>query len=71
MSRPNAESQTRLVRAFSAVERWGQRLPDPLTLFLVMAGLVIVLSAIFAGATEELPREFPGKAKTSLCPELA
>ena len=43
-----------LVRAFSAVERWGQRLPDPLTLFAIMAALVVVLSAIFAGATAEV-----------------
>ena len=63
MSQPNAESQTRLVRAFSAVERWGQRLPDPLTLFLIMAGLVIVLSAIFAGATEEVASRVPGEGK--------
>ena len=32
---------------FSAVERWGQRLPDPLTLFAVMAAIVVVASGIF------------------------
>ena len=46
MKQPNPST---LVRAFSAVERWGQRLPDPLTLFAIMAALVVILSGIFAG----------------------
>ena len=51
MKQPNPST---LVRAFSAVERWGQRLPDPLTLFAIMAALVVVLSGIFAGANAEV-----------------
>ena len=43
-----------LVRFFSAVERWGQKLPDPLTLFAVMAALVAIASALFAGANAEV-----------------
>ena len=45
---------SRLVRVFSAVERWGQRLPDPLTLFAVMAAIVVVASGIFAGMSAEV-----------------
>ena len=47
-------SQTRLVRAFSAVERWGQKLPDPLTLFAAMALLVVLVSALFVGTSAEV-----------------
>ena len=47
-------NQSRLVRAFSAVERLGQRLPDPLTLFLLMSLLVIVVSALFAGTSADV-----------------
>jgi aminobenzoyl-glutamate transport protein len=54
MSQPAPASQTKLVRIFSAVERWGQRLPDPLTIFVIMAGLVVVLSAIFAGISDDV-----------------
>ncbi len=43
-----------LVRLFSAVEKWGQRLPDPLTLFAIMAALVAVLSALFSGTSAEV-----------------
>ena len=66
MSQPSAEQQSRLVRVFSAVERWGQRLPDPLTLFLIMAGMVVVLSAIFAGATEEVVQRTGEKKAVSV-----
>ena len=47
-------TQTRLVRIFSAVERWGQKLPDPLTLFAGMALLVVLVSAVFAGTNAEV-----------------
>ena len=53
----DASEQTKpstLVRLFSAVERWGQKLPDPLTLFAIMAALVVVTSAIFAGLSAEV-----------------
>ena len=50
-----AEQQAgRLVRALSAVERAGQKLPDPLTLFFLMAGLVVVASALAEGMTAEV-----------------
>ena len=45
---------SKLVAVFSAVERWGQRLPDPLTLFAVMAALVALASMLFAGASAEV-----------------
>ena len=34
---------------FGAVERMGQRLPDPLTLFFGMGALVVLVSALFVG----------------------
>ncbi|MEE2901197.1 MAG: AbgT family transporter [Myxococcota bacterium] len=43
-----------LIRFFGAVERLGQRLPDPLTLFCVMALIVVVVSALFSGASAEV-----------------
>ncbi len=45
---------SRLVRIFSAVERYGQKLPDPLTLFAIMAGLVVLASGLFAGTSAEV-----------------
>ena len=47
-------SPSRLVRFFSAVERWGQRLPDPLTLFAIMAALVVLMSALFQGLSAQV-----------------
>lgn len=47
-------SPSKLVQIFSAVERMGQRLPDPLTLFFIMAGLVVLVSALFVGASAEV-----------------
>ncbi len=49
----NAQSSA-LVRAFSAVEKWGQKLPDPLTLFAVMAALVVLVSGLFVGTSAEV-----------------
>ncbi|MEC8051501.1 MAG: AbgT family transporter, partial [Myxococcota bacterium] len=43
-----------LVRFFGAVERMGQRLPDPLTLFFGMGALVVLVSALFVGASAEV-----------------
>ena len=54
MAESAENTPSKLVRVFSAVERWGQRLPDPLTLFAVMAALVAVASALFAGANAEV-----------------
>jgi aminobenzoyl-glutamate transport protein len=49
-----AQEQSRLVKAFSTIERVGQKLPDPLTLFFLMAGLVILVSALTAGVSEDV-----------------
>jgi aminobenzoyl-glutamate transport protein len=49
-----AGDQSRLVRWLSGVERLGNRLPDPLTLFFLMAGLVVLASAAFAGVSAEV-----------------
>ena len=54
MADASTTQSSRLVRLFSAVERWGQKLPDPLTLFAIMAALVAVLSALFSGTTAEV-----------------
>ena len=54
MSSSNQAAQGPLVRALSAVERVGQRLPDPLTLFFLMAGLVVVVSALTAGTSADV-----------------
>ncbi len=54
MSDAANEQPSVLVRAFGAVERWGQRLPDPLTLFAIMAGLVILASALLVGTSAEV-----------------
>ena len=47
-------SPSKLVQLFSAVERMGQRLPDPLTLFFIMAGFVVLVSALFVGTSAEV-----------------
>lgn len=49
-----AAEKSLLVRFFSAVERTGQKLPDPLTLFFAMGVLVVVVSALFVGASAEV-----------------
>lgn len=42
-------TRSRLLRALDLVERVGNRLPDPITLFAVFAGLVLVISGLAAG----------------------
>ena len=37
MDTSTQQPPSRLVQVFSAIERWGQKLPDPLTLFAGMA----------------------------------
>ena len=54
MENSSEAAPSRLVRFFSAVERWGQRLPDPLTLFAIMATLVVLMSALFQGANAQV-----------------
>ena len=53
-ARDASAPQGALVRFFGAVERMGQRLPDPLTLFFAMGGLVVLLSTLFVGASAEV-----------------
>ena len=43
-----------LVRALTVVERAGQRLPDPLTLFFGMSLLVVIASALASGAEADV-----------------
>ena len=49
-----SQPPSKLVQFFGAVERMGQRLPDPLTLFFLMGGLVVFVSALFVGASAEV-----------------
>ena len=49
-----AAEKSLLVRFFSAVERTGQKLPDPLTLFFAMGVLVVIVSALFVGTSAEV-----------------
>ncbi len=44
------EPRARLDRALDLVERLGNRLPDPLTLFVILGGVVLVASHLAAGA---------------------
>ena len=41
---PQPEDKGFIVRAFGAVERWGQMLPDPLTLFFIMASILFIIT---------------------------
>jgi aminobenzoyl-glutamate transport protein len=52
-------SGRRLMRALDAIERIGNRLPAPATLFVILAGLVLVASwlASIAGVTAVHPRD--------------
>ena len=45
----------RLVRALNAVERVGNKLPDPVTLFIISIAIVMVLSALLQGTTAVNP----------------
>lgn len=54
MSSKDPASQGFLVRALTAVERMGQRLPDPLTLFFGMSLLVVLVSAMAAGTSADV-----------------
>lgn len=47
---PVDENPNFIVRLLQKTARIGNKLPDPLTLFAIMAALVVVVSAIFAGA---------------------
>ena len=43
------DNQGLLTRCLNVVERAGNRLPDPLIVFGIFAGIVIVVSAVMAG----------------------
>ena len=60
MSEVNVANQSRVVRALSAVERMGQRLPDPLTLFFAMSALVVLVSGVFAGVSADVVQRSGG-----------
>src|SRR5262245_64638178 len=48
-SRFAQEKPSRLLRVLNAVEVAGNKLPDPVTLFIIAIGIVMVLSAVLAG----------------------
>lgn len=50
MTAPAPARRSALVRALDVIERVGNRLPDPITLFALFAGLVLVASWLAAGA---------------------
>jgi aminobenzoyl-glutamate transport protein len=43
------EKPSRLLRILNAIEAGGNKLPDPVTLFIISIGIVMVLSAVLAG----------------------
>ncbi|MBA2661636.1 MAG: AbgT family transporter [Bradymonadaceae bacterium] len=49
-----AEKKSFIVRKLERVADIGNKLPDPLTLFVIMAALVVVVSAVFSGASAEV-----------------
>jgi len=64
-----SSNKGKIVQIFSMVERWGQKLPDPLTLFFIMACLVIVLSALCTGVSADVVQR-SGKTKTLVVQSL-
>ncbi len=56
MSKPANESGRAAASGFfRRVEAIGNRLPDPVSIFFILCAVVIVASALFAGATARLP----------------
>jgi aminobenzoyl-glutamate transport protein len=49
------EKPSRLLRFLNAVERVGNKLPDPVSLFIIAIAIVMVLSAVLAGSTAVNP----------------
>lgn len=49
-----APDQGRVVKLLTRLAEAGNKLPDPVTLFLILAGIVAVLSALMAGVAEEI-----------------
>ena len=58
-----------LVRALSRVEAYGQKLPDPLTLFFLMSLAVVLVSAIFSGTSADVVQR-SGDTKTMVVQSL-
>ncbi len=54
VSSSEADQNNPLVRFFLKIAEFGNKLPDPLTLFAILTVLVIVASVIFAGAEAEV-----------------
>lgn len=51
---PDAAGDGRLVRILTRIANAGNKLPDPITLFVIFAGLVVVASWLLAGITEDV-----------------
>lgn len=54
MSEATAPASSRLLNVLQSIARIGNKLPDPITLFAGLAVLVMVLSALFAGISEDV-----------------
>jgi aminobenzoyl-glutamate transport protein len=62
---PSTARPGRLVRVLDAVERIGNRLPDPMTLFAVFAVLVVIASAVAARAGVSVRHPATGETVTA------
>lgn len=51
---PSDTKKSLVVRALERIANAGNKLPDPLTLFVIMTAMVVVASAVFAGAEAEI-----------------
>jgi len=56
------EKPSRLLRILNSIEVAGNKLPDPVTLFLIAIGIVMVLSAVLAGYGATAVNPATGKA---------
>ncbi|TXD35930.1 AbgT family transporter [Lujinxingia vulgaris] len=68
-SAPREERPNLVVRVLEKIAAAGNRLPDPLTLFVIMAAMVVVASALFAGASAEV-RQPSGELSTQTVQSL-
>jgi aminobenzoyl-glutamate transport protein len=59
-----APPRPRLLRALDAVERAGNRLPHPATLFVILASVVVLLSAVFSATGLAVTHPSTGQAVT-------
>lgn len=53
-TQPPSGEQGALVRTLTRLAELGNALPDPITLFVILAGSVVLLSAAFSGITEDI-----------------